>query len=277
MIYGSNTYTAFEQWYAYAKQHYIARFEDDQLPEWVTFYYDPLLDLNHRIPLSGSWIQWGFYLLPNDRAMAQRFYEAAKRTCLVEKADGTAHMVEAPGGTRDDLYTTIFTLSFANDLGDTEVVKKLRAHAEAHYEPTWDRAAGEFYYLFGLREPYPRGQYNANIMVSEVGGPGAWWRLFNEPNLTKFAEPTVYGVDYPRLGLSQAYYDRQRRTLVLRTYPVEHAAIGRPTSFRVQNLARPGDCTVLADGAPHTAWTVREGELEVTTTIAPRSFEIIER
>jgi hypothetical protein len=114
-------------------------------------------------------------------------------------------------------------------------------------------------------------------MVSEVAGPGAWWRLFNEPNLKKFEEPTVYGVDYPRMGLSQAYYDRQQRTLVLRTYPIAQSALGSPTSFRVKNLARPGDCTVLADGAPYGGWAVREGELEVTTTIDQRSFQIVER
>lgn len=276
MIYGSNTFKAFAQWYEYAKQHYIARF-DNQPPEWATMYYDPLLDLNHTSPSSGNWIGWGFYLLPNDRAMAQRFYEVATRGSLVHKADGTAHMAAAPGRTRDNSYTTLLTLSLANELGDTEVVKKLRAHVEAHYEPTWDRAAGEFYYLFGLREPYPRGQYNASIMVSEVGGPDAWWRLFNEPNLKKFAEPTVYRVDYPRMGLSQAYYDRRQRMLVLRTYPIDQSALGSPTSFRVKNLAQPSDCTVLADGAPYRGWTVREGELEVTTTIAPRSFQIVER
>ena len=53
-MYGSNTFRAFEQWYEYAKQHYIAKF-DDQLPEWVTIYYDPLLDLNHTVPSSGNW------------------------------------------------------------------------------------------------------------------------------------------------------------------------------------------------------------------------------
>lgn len=233
--------------------------------------------MNHTVPSSGNWIGWGFYLLPNDREMAQRFYEVAKHGSLVEKADGTAHMVAAPGRTKDNPYITAQTLSLAHELGDTEVVKKMRAHVEAHYEPTWDREAGEFYHLFGLREPYPRGQYNAKLMVAEVAGPGAWWRLFNEPNLKKFEEPTVYGVDYPRMGVSQAYYDRQRRTLVLRTDPIAQSAIGSPTSFRVKNLVRAGDCTVLADGAPYGDWAVREGKLEIATTIDRRSFQIIER
>jgi len=240
-------------------------------------YYDPLLDFHHKTPSSANWIEWAFYLLPNDREMAQRLYEAAKQGSLVEKADGTAHMVVAPGSTKDAPFITARALSLANEIGDTEVVKKLRAYVEAHYEPTWDREAGEFYYLFGLREPYPRGQYNANLMVSEVAGPGAWWRLFNEPNLKKFEEPTVQGVDYQRMGLSQAYYDRQQRMLVLRTYPIDQSAIGSPTSFRVKNLARPSDSAVLADGAPYDGWAVREGELEVTTTIVQRAFQIVER
>jgi hypothetical protein len=246
------------------------------LPEWVTIYYDPLLGLNHSIPSSANWIAWGFNLVPNDREMAQRFYEAAKKGFLVEKPDGTAYMVAAAGTTKDNPYITARTLGLANELGDTEIVKKLRAHVEAHYEPTWDRAAGEFYYLFGLREPYPRGQYNANLMVSEVAGPGAWWRLFNEPNLKKFEEPTVHGVDYSRMGLSQAYYDRSRRTLRLRTYPIDRSAIGSPTTFRIKHLVSPRDCTVLSDGAPYSSWAVREDELELTTTIDERSFQIVE-
>ena len=156
-------------------------------------------------------------------------------------------------------------------------MKKLHAYVEAHYEPTWYREAGKFYYLFGLREPYPCGQYNANLMVSEVAGPDAWWRLFNEPNLKKFEEPTVRSVDYPRMGLSQAYYDRRLRTLLLRTYPIDQSGIGSSTRFRVTNLERPGDCTVLADGAPYSSWTVQEDELEVTTTIDARFFQIVER
>jgi hypothetical protein len=79
------------------------------------------------------------------------------------------------------------------------------------------------------------------------------------------------------MGVSQAYYDRKRRTLVLRTDPIAQSAIGSPTSFRVKNLLRAGDCTVLADGAPYADWAVREGELEVTTTINQRSFQIVER
>jgi hypothetical protein len=275
-MYGSRTFGAFEQWYDYAKQHYMSP-PEGRPPQWLTFYYDPIINLNHKPTVALSWLWWAFFLLPSDREMARLFYAATKKHFLVERDDGSAFFRPLPGVELDDPYLTARALSMAHELGDGDIVRKLRAHAEAHYEPTWDRAAGEFYYLFGLREPYPRGQYNAAIMVSEVGDEGAWWRLFNEPNLKKFEEPTVHGVDYPRMGLSQAYYDRRQRTLVLRTYPIDQSATGSSTSFRVKNLARPGDCTVLANGAPHDGWAVRDGELEVTTTVAQRSFQIVER
>lgn len=239
-------------------------------------YYDPLLNLNHTQLTAGNLIMWGFFLLPNDQAMAQRFYELALRNCLVEEADGTAHIAPAPGRTRDDIVTTTLTLSLANELGDTATVQKLRAHAEARYEPTWDRETGEFYYLFGKKEPYPRGQLNANIMVSEAAGAGAWSRLFSRPNLKKYEEPTVCGVNYPEMGLSRAYYDRNKRTLALVTYPVTQSVIGKPTSFRIRHLAQPANCTILADNVPYGLWSVRDGELEISTTVARRAFRIID-
>jgi hypothetical protein len=276
MFYNGNTFRAFEQWYEYAKTNFIAPSEDPIPPEWVTMYYDPLVDLNHTIPAVFGWLMWGFYLLPNDPAMATRFYEAIKREYLIEKPDGTAHVILVPGATDDHQYMTVRMLAMANELGDTETVKKLQAHVEARYEPTWDRDAGEFYYGFGLNEPYPRGQYNANLMVPEVGGPGSWSRMFTDPNLEKFDQPTVYGVDFPSVGLSQAYYDQEKKTLVLQTYIADPAATGRPTNFRIKNLQQPDACRVLIDGQPCDTWTVQDGEIEISTEIGARAFHIIE-
>lgn len=242
----------------------------------MTIYYDPLIDYNNTLPAIFSWLMWGFYLLPSDPGMATRFYEITKRDYLVEKSDGTAHMTFAPGATDDHPYMTARGLSMANELGDTQTVGKIRAHADAHYEPTWDRDAGEFYYRFGLNEPYPRGQYNANIMVSEVGGAGSWSRIYTAPNLEKFDQPTVYGVDFPYMGLSQAYYDQEEKTLVLKTYTADPAADGRPTNFRIKHLQRPATCRVLMDGQPYAAWSAQDSEIEVATEIGERSFQIIE-
>ncbi len=47
--------------------------------------------------------------------------------------------------------------------------------------------------------------------------PGDWWRIFNEPNLAKHDEPTVEGVDYPSVGIAQAYNDADTGMLWVRT------------------------------------------------------------
>jgi hypothetical protein len=142
----------------------------------------------------------------------------------------------------------------------------MMAHADSHYEPTWDADTGEFTWGFGLNEPYPRGQLNAGIMTAEAGSQGAWWRVFNEPKFHKFNEPTVHGVDFPNVCLSQAWYDADRRRLVIATDAGIPAASGQATSFRVSQLD-PHGCEVTVDGQTSDSWQVVEGELEITTTV----------
>jgi hypothetical protein len=248
----------------------------DGPPEWITLYYDPLLRLNNTANVALNWLWWAFFLLPIDRERARSFYEVIKARFVVDKADGSAFIQPAPGANVEDVYLTARALSLAHELGDGEIAGKLRTHAEASYEPTWDRQAGDFYYLFGLREPYPRGQFNAQLMLSEIGGPGAWWRLFNEPNLRKFEEPTVCGVDYPRVGLSEAYYDPGRRALALQTYAATPAAAGGQTRFRLVGLRRPEKCSVLREGAPYDRVRVHNGSLEIEATIEQKRYQVIE-
>src|SRR5207247_4011961 len=93
-------------------------------------------------------------------------------------------------------------------------------------EPHLDRSTGEFSWGFGLGEPVPRGQLNGVIMMARVGDHGAWARLFNAPNLTKFEEPTVVWVDYPAVGISQAWVDLRERRLAVATYVPDPARRG---------------------------------------------------
>ena len=67
---------------------------------------------------------------------------------------------------------TIRGLTLAREFGEDAIFARLKAHAEANYEPIWDREGGEFTWGFGLNEWYPRGQYNASIAVHEAGSPG---------------------------------------------------------------------------------------------------------
>ena len=111
------------------------------------------------------------------------------------------------------------------------------------------------------------------MMTTEAGSEGAWWRVFNQPNLRKFAEPMVHSVDFPTVCLSQAWYDNERRCLIVATDAGVPGANGQPTSFRVRQLD-PRCCTVMVDGQPSDGWRVVDGELEITTTVGAHTFMI---
>ena len=85
---------------------------------------------------------------------------------------------------------------------------------EIHDEPVWDEATGEFYWRLGLDEPTPRGQLNAAAAMAEANSLNGWSNLFATENLRKFVDPTIHGVDFPTMCLSQASFDTGRRTLV---------------------------------------------------------------
>ena len=147
--------------------------------------------------------------------------------------------------------------------------------ADRALEPTWD--GGEFTWGFGLNEPHPRGQMNATMMVGEAGGEGAWWRLFNEPNLKKFDQPTVVGVDFPTLGISEAAttkrparfaHDRCRRRRG--DGPADVVPHRRTSASR--SAAR-----ITCDGSEFTNWwTLPNGEIQIATDMNIHAFRIVE-
>ena len=168
---------------------------------------------------------------------------------------------------------TVRGLALAKEFGENAIYAKLMAYAEDNYEPTWDTSSGEFTWGFGLNEPHPRGQYNAPLMAAEVGSFGAMARIYDAPNLRKFLEPTVYGVDFPSVCLSQAYYDVDRRCLLVSMDSGLSRARGQPTSFRVNNVEAQR-CRIMADGQPFEDWRIVGDELEITTTVGEHTFVI---
>ncbi len=165
----------------------------------------------------------------------------------------------------------------AREMGDSARYQALHALAEEFCEPTWDRERGEFYYRFGLDEPYPRGQANALIMAAEAGSKQAWWRIFNEPNLRKFDQPTVSGVDFPRLGISQAIYDAEKEILAVSTYAAEPWMAGTLTTFTVDHLREPARSRLLRDGSVYEGWRVSgETSIEIKAEVQERSYLIVQ-
>src|SRR5260370_12903799 len=43
LLYQTDTHWVFDRWWKYAKEHYV-RLPDAGPPEWVAWYYDPLID-----------------------------------------------------------------------------------------------------------------------------------------------------------------------------------------------------------------------------------------
>ncbi len=208
-----------------------------------------------------------FFLAPQHYEDAQRLYEWSAPH-LFEYPD--PHLLSAQLA---DPRNFAVGLSIARELGDNARYQALHALAEQHGEPTWNRARGEFYYRFGLGEPYPRGQANAVMMAAEAGGMRAWWRIFNEPNLHKFHQPTVSGVDFPRLGISQAIYDADKDFLAVTTYAADAWMAGTVTTFTVEHLREPAQARLLRDGQVYNGWRVSgEDRIEIKAEVQDHAY-----
>jgi hypothetical protein len=148
--------------------------------------------------------------------------------------------------------------------------------AERDFEPRFFGPDSEMFgWFFGNGEPWPRGQLASLMMLSELGEPGAWGRVFTQPNRAKFDQPTVAGVDYPRLGICQAWNDLEAGVLWVETYPATLAARGAPTAFSVSRLPHAAEIEISCDGAEFPGWRVSGPDsIEITTTVESHRFRI---
>jgi len=258
----------FDRWWTYAKQHYV-RLPDAGPLEWAAWYYDPLIDY---LCLGGSAAAGSlvFYLSPQRYADAQRLYDGSVPPLPHNPDPAVLSRLLA------DPRSFAVGLLNARELGDAARYQALHALAEQLCEPAWDRERGEFYYRFGLSEPYPRGQATAVIMAAEVGGKQAWWRIFNEPNLRKFEQPTVSGVDFSRLGISQAIYDEEKELLVVSTYAADPWLAGTATTFLVDHLREPAQARVLRDGSLYEGWRVSGSDrIEIKAEVQDHAYLVM--
>ena len=265
-LFGTKHHDVFDTWWEHALKNYMA-FTPAGVPEWVALYYDPIIDhVQSGGPMGG--VPMALYLAPQRRDIAYRFYDFAANVLGLRAPEQQIPVLP-------DRRGNVLAQGLATEFGDTIAKARLDELAERALEPTWN--GGEFTWGFGLKEPFPRGQMNATMMVGEAGGEGAWWRLFNEPNLKKFDQPTVVGVDFPTLGMSEAHYDETTRTLSLTTDMGDDAAKGRAAWFRVQNIREPQRCRMTCDGSEFTNWwTLPNGEIQIATDINIHAFRIVE-
>ena len=274
-VFDKRYHGVYDDWVEYAKRHYMRLDGKGRLRSFA-FYYDPLEDVVCTFPeglTAYAAICITPYVLPQNRAFGEFLYEQS--VSLLRWNDPTKrlfHMV------KDPRFLSVGLL-IAREVGDDTTEKRLREFAEREFEPRFFGGEGErFGWWFGRREPYPRGQLSALQMLCEIGERGAWSRVFNQPNLAKFEQPTVIGVDYPKLGISRAWNEPESGDLRIATYAATPSQRGATTSFRVTKLADPRAVRVYCDGAENPRWrVVDEGAIEIECEIGDHQFEIATR
>jgi len=260
-INGTQKYRQVENWLEYARAHYISVSTNGKL-ESVTRFYDPLINYKANVGPTGG-LDVALHLLPQQRELAAFLYEAAANA-LGWRGPNAA------------LPPSSIPLILAREFGDEDVAKRIRAAAERTNEPRFFGDQNErFGWFFHENEPYPRGQSSAMMMVTEVGDPGSWTRAFSAPHLDKFDAPTVEGVDYPSIGIAQAWNDPVTGILHVVTYPAAPDRRGLPTTWRVSKLMDPKAVSVLCDGELFSRWEVVAADsIRLDTTIDGRSYQI---
>lgn len=271
-VYGSRLNRPYDGWVDFAQRHYMALDRSGEL-DWFAFYYDPLerevCTPPDNLSAYGSLIVLP-YVMPQRPEWGRQLYELTMRRLGWSDPKAKVHEFVP-----DPRFLAI-ALQSAHELGDDVTEGRLREVVERDYEP---RSFGEentrFGFFFGWGEEYPRGQPNALLLMPELGGPGAWQRVFNEPNLSKFDEPTVEGVDYPSLGLSIARNDHDAGELHVRTYAATPSHAGRPTRWRVVGLPDPSAVRVTCDGQEFTRWhATGEDAIEIELEIGDHDVRV---
>jgi hypothetical protein len=264
---GKNTHDVFDSWQEYARDNYMSVNDKGEL-EWFTMYYDPVLD-HHHTRGAASGLSVSLYMLPQNREFASFLYEAAVHTLGWNNP-------RMPIARLPDPRIALIGLIMAREMGDHTTASRLGAFAENNFEPRYfgdddDR----FGWWFGLDEDWPRGQLSSLMMMNEVGKAGSWSQPFTNPNLDKFNQPTVSGVDFPALGLDRAWNDLSSCALHVGTYAATTARHGEATSFTVENLPNSGEVVIICDGESFDGFTrTNANSIAINTDINTHQFQI---
>ena len=230
----------------------------------MTNYYDPLVNFKLNGGAGGGMLA-AFLVAPQNREFATFLYEAAVNAAGLRAPNAQPRPNSG-------------MLVMARELGDTKVAELLQEVTERGSD---GRYFGKDNEMFGWwtnfpTEGYPRGQASAMMMVSQIGRPGDWIRSLQAPFLDKFTAPTVEGVDFPSMGLFQAWNDPASGTLNVGTYAAAQDKRGSATSFKITNLPDASAVRITVDGQPFTRFEVTDAtSIRVDSTVEQRQFRIV--
>jgi len=229
LLRGTDYHDVFRRWWRETCRTGYLHLEGADLPEMVTLYYDPILDVHHEVPVMVGWIP-SIYLAPQVPAEARQLFRAGlSQTGMWENRSAIS---AAPN------RFSALNLWLAKEWALDWCIEPLAAAIDETCEPTWDTSRGEFTWRFQLDEPHPRGQYNGTMAAAQVASEGAWWRLANVGPGERFREPTVVDVDFPAVALSRARWDAALSSLTVTPVGIGSGADAR-TTFRVTTIGDP--------------------------------------
>ncbi len=272
-VFGAETHWVYDQWIEYAKKHFTTRNANGDITGFP-FYYDPLEKFAYCLPsgISGyGMLAPLLYLYPQAPEFGTQLYDAGIRDIGWNARTNTLLQ------SFDDPRWLTMVLMLAREIGDETTVRRLKLVAEQEYGPDFFADDDDrFAWTFGLTEQHPRGQLNGLLILSEVGGPGAWTRVYQGERRGQFKLPTVAGIDYPRLGISYANNDEASATLHVQTYAATATARGQPTRWRVSQLKAPQSVQVYCDDQRCDDWgVVGENTIEVNSTVDEHRFRFV--
>jgi hypothetical protein len=279
-VFGTRYRQGYDRWLGWAKDNIAGgNTEPDGGFAWCAPYYDrdiPYCMSEPHQQLGPFFIGPAMQLLPVEPAFATRIYEGMIKNFGRVDDDGL-HIIWPPAvvGTDDriDPASTSGALTYAREIGDVERAEALEQWMNTRGGATYDN--GEFYFTYGLEEEWPRGIPNAWATLGYIGGAGSLRRTYNELNLEKFGQPTLEGVDYPDVNVSQASYDAAKDALIVSISPGT-ARVGSITTFRITHYPY-GDRghQVLMDGKEHDDWSdAGPGEIVVRATVDDHTLVI---
>jgi hypothetical protein len=254
-------HSAFDKWWDFAEENYLVWEEGKAVS--ADLYYDPVVDEHvGRGPMGIIAPAW--YIAPQRNEVALMGWKTVLAMSGV-MSDGPDVGLQTP-----EMAT--FILQLSGEFADSNTKQLIWDAAEELIEPTWDLETGEFTLGLGLNEEHPRGQLNARMMAGWVCRQGAWSNIFNDPNLDKFNQPTVQGVDFPRVALSEAKWDGE--ALHIAAHAQNTKIAGTTTSMKMTNVASTrGWCLHESDGT-RTPLEDRGDHVEIKLAVNNKSVTI---
>ena len=274
--FGTSHHDVFLDWWA-RRDEYFA----EPPAGMENFYYDPIIDEHVFIQeLRAPMLE--VFLAPQLPEDARRRWDRKRMRARIGDDVLTAeNLAEKVAQMYDNLPTdgmepgpTWTWILLAREWGLTDLADAVLAEADRRFGPTWDRARGEFTWSFGLDEEHPRGQANAMMATAGAAVPGAWSELATTTIGDRLAEPTVLGVDFPRLALDQAEWLPGEQRLVLGTAAMNDGVVGEPTTFRVRQLPGPTRFTVTSRSPIAPRSQVLGADLVVHTVVGDHELSV---